>query len=111
MEGAEAATAAAAMPLRHRVRCAVDADVYAMQLCSLPEQHRVAVVCSDFALRMYDHEQLLFAGQCRGHTERVTDLSSSGQMLLSASDDGALHLPSCAARELLDSQVLCVRIG
>jgi hypothetical protein len=90
MEAAPAA-AAAPVPLRHRVQCAVDADVYAMQLCSLPEQQRVAVVCSDFALRLYDQEQLLFAGQCRGHTERVHDLSSSGQMLLSSSDDGALQ--------------------
>lgn len=94
MEAAAAAPAAASaapLPLRHRVQCAVDADVYAMQLVSAPEQQRVAVACSDFALRLYDQEQLLFAGQCRGHTERINDLSSSGHMLLSASDDGALQ--------------------
>ena len=85
------AAAAVPLPLRHRVQCAVDADVYAMQLVSMSEQQRVAVVCSDFALRLYDQDQLLFTGQCRGHTKRINDLSSSGHMLLSASDDGALQ--------------------
>jgi hypothetical protein len=77
------------LPLRRRVQCATQADVYAMQLCAAPAQQRVGVVCSDFALRLYDQEQLLFVGQCRGHTERVNDISAVGHMLVSASDDGA----------------------
>ena len=81
------------LPLRRRVQCATHPSTYAMQLCYLPTSNRLGVVCSDAAVRLYDPSQLLFAGQCKGHTERVNDLAPAGeQLLVSCSDDGTTKL-------------------
>ena len=51
-------------------------------------------MCSDYGLRCYDCAQLLFCGQCTGHTDRVNDISAcAGEgLVVSASDDGTARL-------------------